>query len=280
MQKNTIMKKIILAFDGAHFSEAAFEFARRLNVLQPVLVTGVFLPQVELANLWSYSNSFGSSFIPLLEGSESDLIQQNVEKFKELCRNNRIEYKVHKDIFNFALTELKSESRFADLVILGSEVFYENMGTKNGPNNFLKDALQEVSCPVVLVPEKFEFPESIILAYDGSESSLYAIKQFAYLFPELRDKEVLLVYASDDPEKNLPDENLIEELAARHFSKLSLFKLDINPKRFFNTWVLEKNSPMLVCGSYGRSGLSQLFKKSFITDAIRYHQLPIFIAHK
>jgi hypothetical protein len=142
-----------------------------------VLLTGVFLPQVELANLWVYANNnAGSLFYSLVESRESDLIQQNIERFEKLCRGNGIDYSVHKDIFNFALPELKKERRYADLVILGTEVFYENMGTNNGPNDFLQDVLHDVSCPVILVPEKFNFPESIILAYDGSESSVYCYK--------------------------------------------------------------------------------------------------------
>jgi hypothetical protein len=72
----------------------------------------------------------------------------------------------------------------------------------------------------------------------------------------------------------------MEELVARHFSNLTLFRLDINPKKYFGTWMQEKKSAMLVCGSYGRSGLSQMFKRSFVTDVIADHRLPVFIAHK
>ena len=153
------------------------------------------------------------------------------------------------------------------------------MGT-NSPNDYLRDALHDVACPVLLVPEKFDFPESIILAYDGSEDAVYAIKQFAYLFPELNNRQTLLVYANDDAEEDFPDKIQMQELAARHFSNLTLFKLDVNPKKHFSTWVLEKKSAMLVSGSYGRSGLSQLFKNSFIKDIIASHRLPVFIAHK
>ena len=49
------MKKILLAFDGSNFSEGAFEFVRRLNDIQPLLVTGVFVPQVAYSNASSYS---------------------------------------------------------------------------------------------------------------------------------------------------------------------------------------------------------------------------------
>ena len=272
------MKKIILAFEGTHFSDGAFEFARRLNELHPVLLTGVFLPQAELVNLWSYADGAGAPFIPLFESSESELVQQNITRFENLCRGNGIDYRVHKDFFDLALPELKKESCFADLLILGSEMFYENMRI-NSSNLYLQDALNDVKCPVLLVPEKFDFPESIILAYDGSEDSVFAIKQFAYLLPELKNKQTLLVYANDDAAKDFPDKIQIEELAARHFKNLTLFKLDINPKKYFSTWVLEKKSALLVSGSYGRTGLSKLFKRSFIKDVIAGHRLPVFIAH-
>ena len=274
------MKKILLAFDGAHFSKGAFEFARRLNELQPVLLTGVFLPQAEPAALWSYADGMGKPhLLAPFESSESELIQRNITRFEKLCRSNDIDYRVHKDFYDFALPELKRESRYADLLIIGSEKFYENMGNSE-PNDYLRDTLHEVKCPVILVPESFDFPESIILAYDNSEVSMYAIKQFAYLFPELTSRETLLVYANMDEEEDFPDKIQMQELAARHFSNLTLMKLDVNPKKFFSTWIMEKKSAMLVSGSYGRSGLSQFFNKSFVKNVIADHQLPVFIAHK
>ena len=269
------MKKIILAFDGTNFSEGAFEFARRLNELQPVLLAGVFLQQAQLADLWSYADGVYGPFIPLLESNESELVQQNIERFEKLCKAGNINYVVHKDFYDFALPELKKESRFADLLILGSEVFYEHMGT----DEYLHDALNNVACPVLLVPEKFDFPESVILAYDGSEDSVFAIKQFAYLFPELTNRQTLLVYANEDAEKGFPDKIQIEELVSRHFSNLTFFRLNLDPKKYFSEWLMEKKSAMLVSGSYGRSGLSQLFRKSFINDIINDHRVPVFIAH-
>lgn len=272
------MKKILLAFDGTHFSEGAFELARKLNKLDPILLTGAFLPQAQFSNLWSYADSAVSPYIPLVEKGESELVLENISRFEKLCRENSIDYRVHKDFYDFALPELKRESLYADLLILGTEVFFHSID--NDPNEFLLETLHDVKCPVLLVPEKFEFPESILLAYDGSESSVYAIKQFAYLFPEFRHSETLLVYADPDAAKDFPDKVQIEELATRHFRNLTLFKLDLDPKKYFKGWVADKRSAMLVCGSFGRSGVSQLFKKSFVKDIIDEHRLPVFIAHK
>ncbi len=273
------MKKILLAFDATNFSEGAFEFARRLNELQPVLLTGVFLPLYDYASLWSYADGLtGQNFIPMLEEDNAEAVHENIKRFETLCQENGIAYRVHKDFYDFALPELKKETRFADLLIISSEKFYTNL-INDDPNPYLQDALKETECPVIVVPEKFLFPERNVLAYDGSESSIYAIKQYAYLFPELSNNETLLVYSNVKIEEPIPDKEYIEELATQHFKKLTLFKLDVNPKKYFGLWANEETGAIVVCGSYGRSFMSQLLKKSFVANVIAEHKLPVFIAH-
>jgi hypothetical protein len=274
------MKKIILAFDGPHFSEGAFDFARRMNEISPVLLTGIFLPQIDYSALWSYSAAAGAGMvIPLLEDDDAATIVQNIERFKSLCQMNNIEFRVHKDFTDFALPGLKLETRFADLMILGSESFYEYLGV-NEPNAYLKDAIHNSECPVLIVPEQYAFPEKNILAYDGSDSSVYAIKQFAYLFPEFTDNKTVLLYAGAEDESSFPEEQNIEELCSRHFSDLTLFKLSVDPQKYFAVWSSEKQGSMLVSGSFGRSAVSMMFKKSFVSDIIRDHKLPVFIANR
>jgi nucleotide-binding universal stress UspA family protein len=274
------MKKILIAFDGPHFSEGAFEFARKMNDLSPVQLTGVFLPQIDYSSLWSYSTGVsGPLFIPLQEDEDVATVEKNIDRFMLLCRLNEIDFRVHKDFSDFALPALKKETRFADLLILGSESFYEYL-VIHEPGNYLKDAIHDAECPVLVVPEHFDFPEKNILAYDGSESSVYAIKQFTYLFPEFTANNTVLVYAEAGPEIEFPDEEYIEELCARHFDYLTMFKLDINPNKYFGLWSGGMQGAMLVSGAYGRSAFSQIFKKSFVSDVIREHKLPVFIAHR
>lgn len=275
------MKKILLAFDGRHFSEGALEFTRDLNKKEPVFLAGVFLPQIDYSALWSYSGGgqSGALFIPLVEDEDTAAVQENIDRFENFCQEYGIQYGVHKDFFNFAVPELKKESRFADLLIISSERFYEHAGTRD-PNDYLKEVLHEVECPVVVVPEKFEFPGTNILTYNGKEESVYAIKQFAYLFPEFESNETLLVYASPKAEKQLPEEANIEELVSRHFNKLTLLRLDADPKKQFASWLEEKKAAIVVCGAFGRSAFAELFHRSFATNVIRAHRFPVFIAHK
>ncbi|QHS58897.1 adenine nucleotide alpha hydrolase family protein [Chitinophaga agri] len=273
------MKKILLSFEGTGYSEGAFEFARRINEDEPVLLTGVFLPQVDFASTWSYAYGGGSMYIPLMESVDAELVGSNINKFKAACIRYGIEHRVHTDFSSFALPELQRETRFADLMILGGERFYDNLGTES-PNEYLRDILHDSECPVVVAPEKFSYPESVVLAYDGSSSSVRAIKNFAYLFPELCKVPVTLVYAASRSGKSIPDEDYIKELAARHFSDLVFYELEADPKEYFPTWLADQDSPILVSGAFGRSGFSQIFSRSFAADVIAEHQFPVFISHR
>lgn len=274
------MNKVVIAFDGTQFSEGAFELARELNEMEPILLTGVFVPQVNYANLWSYGTAMaGPGFVPLIDADESEVIQKNIRHFEELCQRNNINYRVHKDFYDFALPELKKESRFADLLIISSEKFYENMQADSN-KEYMEDAIHHAECPVFVIPEVFELPNRNILTYDGSSSSVYAIKQFAYLFPELCKNETLLLYVKNDKNEEIPAEDYITELATQHYPNLTIEKLQINPKKFFTTWLAEAENALLISGAYARSGFSSLFHKSFVSEAIGAHKLPVFIAHK
>ncbi|HEX6179632.1 MAG TPA: hypothetical protein VFZ47_00225, partial [Chitinophagaceae bacterium] len=104
-------------------------------------------------------------------------------------------------------------------------------------------------------------------------------KQFCYLFPELCINKTLLVTAGYESRERLPDEQYIEELVSRHFPNMNILSLQIDAKRYFSTWMMEQKNAILVSGAFGRSSISQLFKKSFVSDVIRDHMLPVFLSH-
>jgi hypothetical protein len=271
------MKKVIIPFNGGKFSEGAFSYARNLNDTKPILLTGIFLPHVDFVRFFLFPLSLSDTSVPFEKIVEEGNIQKNIDRFTSLCQKNNIEYKIHQDLDDFAIPELTKESRFADLLIIGSEIFFKNISEKDY-SLFLKDTLQHTECPVLVVPENFCFPSQNILAYDGSASSVFAIKQFAYLFPDLCDNKTILVYAAEETE-DIPAQVNIEELATSHFSNLAITILD-GREMNFNDWVLKYENPILISGSFGRSGFSLQFTKSFVINIIDAHKIPVFIAHQ
>ena len=84
------MRKILLAFDGVHFSEGSFNFAKQLNEKNKILLTGVFLPQVSYANLWTYADGVGNPmFVPTIDDNESQRIEENIKKLKECIKEEK-----------------------------------------------------------------------------------------------------------------------------------------------------------------------------------------------
>lgn len=271
------MKKILIANDGAHFSEGAFQFARRLNELSPLLLTGVFLPKEVYASIWSYSMT-GPLYIPVMDapgGNDADARQ----KFESQCIQHGIEYRVHHDYNDFGIAELKKETHYADLLLIGSESFYEQAGS-TGINEYVDQTLHHAACPVVIVPEESNFPETNILAYDGSESAAYAIRQFAMLLPELSSNKTILLYAGQPGDTRIPDQEQMEEFASRHFPDLTIHILQAGSNGGFTSWIANQKNALLVSGAFGRTIVSRLFRQSFISGVIADHRIPVFIAHR
>ncbi|WP_276482239.1 hypothetical protein [Paraflavitalea pollutisoli] len=275
------MKKIIVAFDNMHYSEGVMNAILHLHQMAPVSLTGIFLPQMEYSALWSTEAGAmaGSLFVPLGSEIQAETVRETISHFEDFCRKYHIRYTVRQDFFDFTMAELLNETRFADLLVLGSEAFYAGKGTEF-INEFLQDVLHKSECPLLLVPEKYNYPQSNIIAYDGSEAAVFAIKQFIYLFPELTDRKTLIVYLNEDETATIPQEKKLKSLLSPHIDECAYLSLHIDARKYLTTWLNEQQGGLLICGAFGRSLTSQLFKRSFIADAITDHHLPVFIAHK
>jgi hypothetical protein len=272
------MKKILLVCDGNHFPAGAFDMIKEKYADSETLVTGVFLNSVQYTNLVTFSIDPTRGLLTTILEEDRALIAKNITMFKQACEKAHLEYRVHQELDFAIFPGLKKETRFADIMLMSSESFYKNLSDQQ-PGTYTKIALHEAECPVLLVPEIYNAPTHIILSYDGSKDSVYAIKQFAGLFPEYAGLATLLVYVSSEGDE-IPDLDNMEELAGRHFSNLSIEKLEFDAHKYFETWLSPEKNTLLVTGSFARSGLSMLFKKSFTSDVIASHEIPVFVTHK
>ncbi|WP_127127430.1 hypothetical protein [Pseudoflavitalea rhizosphaerae] len=169
--------------------------------------------------------------------------------------------------------------RFADLLMIGNEAFY-GVKDANYINDFLHDILHRSECPLMLIPEKTEFPTRNIIAYDGSVAAAFAIKQFTYLFPELCNLKTEVVYLNGEQDGILPEEKKLKDLMDLHFNNFNCLSLQIDARKMLATWLSGRQGSMLISGAFGRSFTSELFRRSFIYDVITDHKIPVFIAHK
>jgi hypothetical protein len=195
----------------------------------------------------------------------------NIVPFLELEENEKEVIARHKSLFI-------KESRFADLILISGESFYAETDNRQ-PNQYLRQALHDAECPVLVIPEYFAAIQHVFMAYDGSRESIYAIKQFCYLFPYLVDLPTEFVYIHEDAGHAIPELESLQQFTRLKFDCLNYAKLQFNASDHFAEWIREKKNVLLVAGSFGRSKLSYIGKRSFVQDVIHDHELPVFIAH-
>jgi hypothetical protein len=275
------MKKIVIALDGSHFPHGAFEFAKYLNQESDILLAGVFLSPVDYSKLMMYSAAEAGAVMPgwFYTADDDKLVLKNIALFEEACTKEGIHYRVHKENNEIAIASLVEETRFADVLLVSSELFYKNIGDVQ-PNFYLEEVLKKSECPVMLVPEGFTPPVQNVIAYDGSESSVFAMKQFGYLFPGLATQQTVLLSISAAGKETLPEYSLITELAAGHYPGLRIEMAAMIDRHDFTTWLMEQPLSYVVMGAYSRSMFSEFFKKSFAAGVIKEIKMPVFIAHK
>ena len=85
-----MMKKVIIPFNGGKFSEGAFSFALSFNNINPILLTGIFLPQADFAKFFLFPPSLSGPPVPSEKNIEEENINRNIELFSAMCLKNNI----------------------------------------------------------------------------------------------------------------------------------------------------------------------------------------------
>lgn len=274
------MKKILIAVNETAFPAELLAFPNGLfQGDESSLLTILMLPQVRYADLWSFGGSMaGLPLNEVVQGGELE-VEQNRQRIAIQCQQNNIRYRIHQAPVDFTLEDILLETRFADLLILSAFNFERFVGIPD-PSRFFKELIAGAECPVLLAPASDPEITELILAYDGHGSSVHAFKTFAAIFPELAELPATLVHVNDSPGDRIPAQDYLEELLPRHYRQLELMKLHLNSGKQFAAWLEDRPQALLISGAFGRSALSQLLRKSFVSDVIAAGKLPVFIAHR
>jgi hypothetical protein len=277
------MKKIIAAFDGLKFSESTKRCALYLAKKTNTHLVGIFLDDFTYTSYKIYDviKTSGVSEATLKKLEEKDKVIRDAAAagFEKSCQEAGIEFAIHRDR-NIAIRELKHESIYADLLIIGMKETLTHY-TEKPPTRFIRDLLADTQCPVLLVPDKYKLIDKVILLYDGEPSSVYAIKMFSYLLPQLKyiDTEVVTVNR-EKSSLHLPNNRLMKEFMKRHFPAAT-YKVQ---KGFAENEIVkylkqQNENTLVVLGAYRRSTVSRWFRESMADVLMKEVKLPLFIAH-
>jgi len=278
------MEKILLVISENELSMSALDFACYLGRLTHSTITGIILENIPADHKPILTAVHRSSSMEWKadEPSSNDnrkrnSIEATLSRFKNACENRSVFCKVHRNS-GVPAEEILTESRYADLIVVDAATSFRQT-FEGRPTGLVKDILRDAECPVIIAPESFEALTEIVFTYDGSRSSAFAIKQFAYLFPEMKDKRVILLQVNEDAEWTEDERQRWTEWLVNRYSAIGFQALKgAVDDRLFDYLFLRKNS-MVVMGAYSRKSVSRFFRKSHADRIIKTTTLPIFISH-
>ncbi|QEC66250.1 universal stress protein [Panacibacter ginsenosidivorans] len=277
------MKKIITAFDGLKYSKCAESYALFLAKQTNAHMVGVFMDD-------PIYTSYKISDVMVKGNVSNELIKEHEDKdkatrklatdnFEKSCQKEKLEYSIHHDK-NIALIGLLHESIYADLLVIDSKETLTHY-TEKIPTRFIRELLTDVQCPTLIVPQRYKPIQKLILLYDGSPSSVYAIKMFSYLLPQMKhlDTEVLSVNPTDSY-MHLKDNKLIKEFLKRHFPKAKfIVTRGLVEDEIIKYLKNDQANALVIMGAYRRGAVSRWFRESMADVLMKEVKLPLFIAH-
>jgi hypothetical protein len=270
------MKKILIISNEFGFTQNVIRFAVEVARADASLLHSIFMrplhQQEELSYLFpndyrlSGKNITGDTY----EQEDQRLIEVNIQYFKDECTAAGVPYGV--DVQQqTTLKDLIEQSYFADLIITDADA---DMGPYQ-----LKDLLTDAHCSMCLIPRRAHPVEQVVLCYDGSDSSIYALKQYSYLFPQWSGKPTTLLTVNSNQMAG-GGEVYLSNWLSQHFPGAKRELLAGNASKELVHYVSGLGpGTLVVLGAYSRGALSRLMHQSTADTLLQQTGATLFVAH-
>lgn len=203
---------------------------------------------------------------------DEELLRANIQLFEDACREQGVSYVLEPEHY-ISIKNFLHHTAFADFLMADARATIDQFA--------LSDLLADAHCPVFLLSAETKSIRRIVFAYDGSYSSLYAMKQFAALFPEWKHAETHVLYATEGDRKGLPFEKELDSWLSVHYPQARRHVLRGRISKELVQFIgRESTDTVVVTGAYGRSGLSRLVHKSLADQLVDQAQAALFVVHE
>lgn len=272
--------KILLALDATNFSKEQLQFPAFIAKQANAELTAIFLEN--MVQVYVPFSKYGHLAGYQLSDDERDtvkkeVIAENVEAYKQACDEVGLQG-------NFIRASAVPEdetieaSRFADMLLLSDDLSFA-FSHEEEPTKFAEEVLTHAQCAVMVLPKTMQEINEVFFTSNGSFSSMYAIRQFTYLFPRFRDKKVTLLYVTENEDETTKHKRHIREYLEHHYTNVEFKILMGSPSAAILSHLSKQKDCMVTFGAYGRSRFSQFFKKSKADNILNKLDIPVFITN-
>lgn len=277
------MKKILVAIDATNLDKVLLENAIRFAKPYNALIVGVLLHDIRYLN-YVYGSAWDQPVIDFpavqeAENMDKVKIKSVVLEFEKMCKEQGVNFKIHLDS-GVPLDTLIQETNYADYLLINSSLNFINPRNKE-LSQFVKDVMHDSKCPVILISNPLSNIQQNILCYDGSHSSMKAIKMYTYNFPENAELPTTILFANENTGNHLIDQSNFKDWLGRRYKQFEIKVLHgIAEQEVYKFLKKEGANSFVIMGAYGRSALSRFLHQSVSNSIIEKLQLPIFISHE
>jgi hypothetical protein len=230
--------KILISLDhGSNGPELLKEIKTLLNSSHSKILTGISLSNYlenKLTLVKSESQKVGSVTNEVLVDFEIEL--------EQAADQLGMEFKMLKK--NIDDNTLGALSSVADLLIVDRKVLASYCG-----ENVLADLIKVVSCPVLILPINQKI-ENLLMAHDGSHSSVQAVKHFITIFnQDLRALPVSVLTSDPKSKREIESEKIFIDYVKLFFNNIGIQLMTDEPlKCMIKNIEDSSNNSMIVVG--------------------------------
>ncbi|SFD83209.1 hypothetical protein SAMN05518672_103412 [Chitinophaga sp. CF118] len=275
------MKKIVVIIDALNFKEELLDTYQHIANILKGMLTIVFLedengPELMVPSFTEGIPSYKHEIVLKAVREKERLIKEKATLLEKGCKERNISCSFHKDK-GIPVDEAIVESRFADLLLINRDISFSMLYDSNPPG-FLKNILTDAQCPVLVLPDKLTDFKEVIFAYNGTFSSMFAIRQFIHLFAELPLK-VEVAYVAENNLHAIPHKKQLKEYLDTYYSTIEYKELKGEADEAIMKLLSGKKNCIVTFGAYGRSRFSRFFRRSSADNILRGIDMPVFITH-
>ena len=280
-----MIKRILIPLDPSPFTESALKIGTTMAKINQAELTGLVIldiPGIEksIGPVPLGGLHYAEKIEKAKQKEAADRIQQLQEKFKNICENEGVSYRLA-ELQGSPSERIIQESIFYDAILIGMRTFF-HFETQDSPGDSLEKILDETITPVYAVPEKLDLPNvpiekiRVLIAFDGSLPSARALQRIAQLAP-VDIFEVRLLISEEDEEKAHYYLNEAESyLKCHNVNNIQKEWIKDNIKDAIDQKYLDW-AHVIVVGAHSKAGLFQFMVGSLTQHLIKIAKKPILI---
>lgn len=153
---------------------------------------------------------------------------------------------------------------------------HQGEASKGKVGHKVEALIRSLEQPVLVVSEEFKVPKKAIIAFDGSDASMKALK-FICERPIFKQLEIDVVYVGELNEKSQSFLKQAEDMLTKQKIKNKVVTLQGNPSDEILNYVQQNQIDFIAMGAFGHNWLHDFILGSFTSKMLAKNNKPLLL---